>query len=107
MKNTDRSSKILRKSFYDADDDDLIPDLVSLQRVSYEQFLGRYSNHANSGLTRAFKAFFPLVDASKTVTLDFVSYRLGEERSTYKECLHSDKTFSIPLYATIRLVIWD
>lgn len=109
MKNSNHSNYILRKRFSEKEDNALIPDLTSLQKESYKKFLEKddKDNQAFSGLTRAFKSFFPLSDLNKTVTLDFVSYRFGDEKYTYKECLQSGRTYSAPLYATLRLIIWD
>ena len=64
MKNSNHSNYILRKRFSEKDDGALIPDLISLQKDSYKKFLEKDNkeNQANSGLTRAFKSFFPLSD---------------------------------------------
>lgn len=109
MKNSNHSNYILRKKFSEKEDDALIPNLISLQKDSYEKFLEKddVEKQANSGLAKAFRSFFPLSDLNKTVTLDFVSYRFGEEKYSYKECLYSGRTYSAPLYATLRLIIWD
>ena len=109
MKNSNHSNYILRKKFSEKEDGTLIPDLISLQKESYKKFLEKDDpeKQANSGLTKAFKSFFPLSDLNKTVTLDFVSYRFGNAKYSYKECLQSGRTYSAPLYATLRLIIWD
>ena len=109
MKNSNHSNYILRKRFSEKEDGTLIPDLISLQKESYEKFLEKDNpeKQADSGLAKAFKSFFPLSDLNKTVTLDFVSYRFGNAKYTYKECLQSGRTYSAPLYATLRLIIWD
>ena len=109
MKNSNHSNYILRKKFSEKEDGTLIPDLISLQKESYKKFLEKDdpAKQADSGLTKAFKSFFPLSDLNKTVTLDFVSYRFGNATYTYKECLQSGRTYSAPLYATLRLIIWD
>jgi len=109
MKNSNHSGYILRKRFTEKENETLIPDLISLQTDSYKKFLEKddKDKQQNSGLTNAFKSFFPLSDLNKTVTLDFVSYRFGEEKYSVKECLYSGKTYSAPLYATLRLIIWD
>ena len=64
MKNSNHSNYILRKRFSEKDDGALIPDLISLQKDSYKKFLEKDNkeNQVNSGLTRAFKSFFPLSD---------------------------------------------
>lgn len=109
MKNSNHSNYMLRKSFSEVDDNDLIPNLIDLQKESYDKFLEKddESKHESSGLNKAFRSFFPLSDLNKTVTLDFVSYRFGKEKYSYKECLYSGRTYSAPLYATLRLIIWD
>lgn len=103
------SNYILRKRFSEKEDLNLIPDLIFLQKESYDKFLGKdnITKQVDSGLTKAFKSFFPLSDLNKTVTLDFVSYRFGEAKYTAKECLYSGRTYSAPLYATLRLILWD
>ena len=109
MKNSNHSNFILRKKFSEKEDEALIPNLISLQKDSYKKFLEKDDpeKRKDSGLTRAFESFFPLSDLNKTVTLDFVSYRFGDEKYSYKECLYSGRTYSVPLYATLRLIIWD
>ena len=109
MKNSNHSNFILRKKFSEKEDEALIPNLISLQKDSYKKFLEKDNpeKREDSGLTKAFKSFFPLSDLNKTVTLDFVSYRFGDEKYSYKECLYSGRTYSAPLYATLRLIIWD
>ena len=109
MKNSNHSNYILRKKFSEKEDETLIPNLISLQKDSYRKFLEKddTDKQTDSGLTKAFKSFFPLSDLNKTVTLDFVSYRFGDEKYSYKECLYSGRTYSAPLYATLRLIIWD
>lgn len=108
MAKINHSNYILRKKFSEKEDINLIPELNFLQKESYDKFLGKnLSEQAESGLTEAFKSFFPLSDLNKTVTLDFVSYRFGEAKYTAKECLYSGRTYSAPLYATLRLILWD
>ncbi|MDD2840015.1 MAG: DNA-directed RNA polymerase subunit beta [Rickettsiales bacterium] len=108
-KTNNHSNYILRKKFSEKEDINLIPDLIFLQKESYERFLGKddITKQADSGLTKAFKSFFPLSDLNKTVTLDFVSYRFGEAKYTAKECLYSGRTYSTPLHAILRLILWD
>lgn len=109
MTKVNHSNYILRKKFSERDDTKLIPELVFLQKESYDKFLEKDdpSKREESGLTKAFKSFFPLSDANKNVVLDFISYRFGEEKFNAKECLYSGKTYSAPLYATLRLILFD
>jgi len=103
------SDNIIRRGFGERDDEYLIPHLVSLQKESFSSFLqGDNSKTRESiGLQRVFESFFPLTDANKNVSLDFVEYKVGKPKYTSKECLVSSKTYSVPLYAVLRLIIWD
>jgi len=103
------SAYVLRKSFSDINDDHIIPHLISLQKESYEKFLQieDSSLRRSIGLQRIFESFFPLIDTSKTVSLDFVGYLLGKSKYTSKECLISGRTYSAPLTAKLRFIVWD
>jgi DNA-directed RNA polymerase subunit beta len=104
------TNRILRKKFVEREDEYLIPDLISLQRKSYKDFLMKdesLEKQKESGLTKVFKWFFPLNNPSNTLTLDFVSYRLDEEKYTPRECLYLGKTYSSSLYVTLRLIVWS
>ena len=59
-----------------------IPNLIEIQKRSYEEFLqaGRRfrSARATKGLQAVFKSVFPIKDFNETASLEFVSYELGE-----------------------------
>ena len=88
-----------------------IPNLIEIQRRSYEEFLQlrRAARRAreDQGLQGVFKSVFPIKDFNETASLEFVSYTLGEPKYDVEECHQRGMTFAAPLKVTIQLVIWD
>jgi len=87
-----------------------IPNLIEIQKRSYDEFLqsGRASEgRRDVGLQGVFKSVFPIKDFNETASLEFVSYSLGEPKYTVEECHERGMTFAAPLKVTIQLVIWD
>lgn len=87
-----------------------IPNLIAIQRRSYERFL--QSNVApdkreDIGLEKVFKSVFPMKDYNNTASLEYVSYELGEPKYDVDECRDRGMTWSAPLRVTIQLVLWD
>ena len=100
----------MRRGFTDRLDEKYIPDLIFLQKESFEEFICLDNNdeekREKSRLQDIFKTFFPIYDNTKTVVLEFIKYRVGEVKYTVKECLNSGRNYSIPVYATLRLIIF-
>jgi DNA-directed RNA polymerase subunit beta len=87
-----------------------IPNLIEIQKLSYEEFLQRSvppSERRESGLQGVFRSVFPIKDFNETASLEFVSYTLGEPKYSVEECHERGMTFAAPLKVTIQLVIWD
>jgi len=87
-----------------------IPNLIDIQRRSYDEFLQlgvASSDRHDVGLQGVFKSVFPIKDFNETASLEFVSYSLGEPKYSVKECHERGMTFAAPLKVTIQLVIWD
>jgi DNA-directed RNA polymerase subunit beta len=99
---------IMRKSFVERDDDNIIPNLIALQKESYESFLqpDEKGRKKGVGVQGVFESFFPLMDTNKTITLEFIGYSLQEPKFSERECLISGKTFSSSLKAKLRLILW-
>ena len=100
---------VLRKTFSENQDRDQIPHLISLQRESYKKFLQAeidVNNRENTGIQSVFKSFFPLSDSAQRVTIEFVSYSLMQPKYEPTECLSAGRTFSAPLNAQLRLILW-
>lgn len=100
---------LLRKSFSNNKDREAIPYLISLQRESYAKFLQANiasEKKENVGIQSVFNSFFPLSDSAGRVTLEFVGYSLGEPKYEAYECLSAGRSFSAPMRAQLRLILW-
>jgi DNA-directed RNA polymerase subunit beta len=105
-----RNSDILfRKSFGNSGSKEAIPNLIALQKESYDRFLQANIPHEkreNVGIQSVFNSFFPFSDSAGRVTVEFLSYSLGKSKYEAQECLFAGRTFSAPLHAQLRLVLW-
>lgn len=87
-----------------------IPNLIDMQRQSYERFLQMEvdpDERADRGLQGVFKGVFPIRDFSGTASLEFVNYSIGEPKYEVDECLQRGMTYEAPLKITVRLVVYD
>jgi len=87
-----------------------IPNLIEIQKQSYDDFLQAAvspQERADVGLQAVFKSVFPIKDFNETASLEFVSYSLGEPKYSVDECHERGMTHAAPLKVTIQLVIWD
>ncbi|MBT9557657.1 MAG: DNA-directed RNA polymerase subunit beta [Myxococcales bacterium] len=87
-----------------------IPDLIDIQKFSYDQFLQSdvpTDKRVNVGLEAIFKSVFPIKDFNKTSSLEYVSYNLEAPKYDELECRERGMTFAAPVKVMIRLVIWD
>ncbi len=87
-----------------------MPNLIEVQKTSYEQFLQRETdsnNRTDSGLQAVFKSVFPIKDFSERGTLEFVKYEFELPKYDVEECQQRGMTYAAPLKVTLRLVVWD
>src|SRR5262245_28072088 len=87
-----------------------IPNLIEIQKRSYEDFLPRDvapEQLKDQGLQAVFKSVFPIKDFNETASLEFVSFSLAEPKYDVEECHQRGMTFAAPLKVTVQLVIWD
>jgi DNA-directed RNA polymerase subunit beta len=87
-----------------------MPNLIEVQKSSYEQFLQRDvapAARTESGLQAVLKSVFPIKDFSERGTLEFVKYEFEAPKYDVEECQQRGMTFSAPLKVTLRLVVWD
>lgn len=87
-----------------------IPNLIDVQKRSYEMFLQGIvppEERLPIGLQGVFQSVFPVEDFNRTSTLEFVSYRLESPKYDVIECHHRGMTYAAPIQVTIRLVVWD
>ena len=87
-----------------------MPNLIEVQKYSYDQFLqvqepdaGRFEE----GLQAVFKSVFPITDFSGASMLEFVSYGFEKPKYDVEECQQRGMTFAAPLKVTLRLVVFD
>ena len=87
-----------------------IPDLIGMQRNSFESFLQRNmlaQDREVKGLHSVFKSVFPIKDFTDTSSLEYVSYSFGESKHSMKECISRGMTYEIPVNIRVRLVVYD
>ena len=87
-----------------------IPDLLEVQKRSYQRFLQmgvESSDRGDVGLQAVLNSVFPISDFRGTCSLEFVEFAIGTPKYTIDECKERGMTFAVPLKVTIRLVVWD
>ena len=87
-----------------------MPNLIEVQRNSYEQFLQMYdpvNERIDVGLQAVFNSVFPIKDFAGRSMLEFVSYNLEEPKYDVDECHQRGLTYASPLRLTLRLIVWD
>lgn len=87
-----------------------VPPLLDIQLQSYHDFLQpNVSSLArkNLGLQEAFLSVFPIVSYSGYAVLEYVGYQLGTPSFDVEECKKRGLSFTAPIRARIRLVLYD
>jgi DNA-directed RNA polymerase subunit beta len=87
-----------------------IPNLIEVQKRSYETFLQKdvpADRREDTGLQGVFKSVFPIADYNDNALLEFDSYHFGDPKYTVEECHDRGMTYAIPLKVTLRLVVFD
>jgi len=104
------ANKRIRKNFGKIAEIVDIPDLIAVQRESFDRLLQRDvspEKRKDIGLQAVFKSVFPIKDFTGSASLEFVSYRFSEIKHSVQECIHRGMTYEIPLRITVRLVVYD
>ena len=100
----------IRRTFGNINEVAQMPNLIEVQRNSYEQFLQMYDSvdeRINVGLQAVFSSVFPIKDFVGRSMLEFVSYTLEEPKYDVDECHQRGLTYASPLRLTLRLIVWD
>ncbi|MGE5048301.1 MAG: DNA-directed RNA polymerase subunit beta, partial [Deltaproteobacteria bacterium] len=87
-----------------------IPNLIDIQKHSYDKFLQADKapeQREDTGLQGVFKSVFPIKDFNETSSLEFVSYHLEKPKYDVDECHQRGMTYSAPIKVVVRLVVWD
>ena len=92
-----QSGKTTRQSFSKINEVIDMPNLISIQKDSYEQFL-------REGIKEVFKDVSPIIDSNGKFELSFIDYRMNEPpKYSIEECKERDATYAAPLKVTARL----
>ncbi|MBK9293083.1 MAG: DNA-directed RNA polymerase subunit beta [Oligoflexia bacterium] len=100
----------IRRSFAKKNQVIEIPNLIELQKRSYEDFLQKDvdpDKRENVGLHAVFKSVFPVSDFNQTASLEFVSYALETPKYDVDECRQRGMTYAAPVKVTLRLIVFD
>jgi DNA-directed RNA polymerase subunit beta len=98
----------LRKSFGRIGEVVAMPNLIEVQRESYQQFLrSRPEDGYVSGLEKTLRSVFPIRDFAGTAELDFVHYELEEPKFDIEECRQRGITYAAPMKVTLRLIVFE
>src|SRR6202167_5361995 len=102
--------KRIRKSFGRIPEVAPMPNLIDVQRSSYEAFLQsdiKPDSRTHTGLQEVFKGVFPIDDFAGRGRLEFVYYELEEPKYDVEECIQRGMTYAAPLKVILRLIVWD
>ncbi|WP_104686651.1 DNA-directed RNA polymerase subunit beta/beta' [Helicobacter felis] len=83
-----------------------VPNLLLLQKNSYEAFLHPKGGR-ESGIERVFKSVFPIHDTQNRITLEYDGCEYGKSKYTVREAMERGITYSVPLKIKIRLILWE
>ena len=102
------ASKRIRKIFGNIHEVSEMPNLIEVQRESYEQFLrSRPADGYVSGLEKTLRSVFPIRDFAGTAELDFVNYELEDPKYDTDECRQRGMTYAAPMRVTLRLIVFE
>ena len=110
MAQTFTGRKRVRKYFGHIREVTEMPNLIEIQKASYDQFLivdEPQGGRGDEGLQSVFKSVFPISDFSGASLLEFVKYEFEQPKFDVDECRQRGMTFSAPLKVTLRLIVFD
>jgi DNA-directed RNA polymerase subunit beta len=102
--------KRLRKYFGHMVEVAEMPNLIEVQKTSYDQFLQvekPEGGRIDMGLEAVFKSVFPISDFSETSLLEYVDFHFEEPKYDVEECQQRSMTYAAPLKVTLRLIVFD
>ncbi len=110
MAQTFTGRKRVRKFFGKIQEVAEMPNLIEVQKASYDQFLlvrEPVGGRPDEGLQAVFKSVFPISDFSNTSMLEFVKYEFEAPKYDVDECRQRGMTYAAPLKVTLRLIVFD
>jgi DNA-directed RNA polymerase subunit beta len=102
--------KRVRKFFGKIQEVAEMPNLIEVQKASYDQFLlvqEPEGGRPDEGLQMVFRSVFPISDFSNTSMLEFVRYEFDPPKYDVDECRQRGMTYAAPLKVTLRLIVFD
>ena len=102
--------KRLRKMFGRIHEVAEMPNLIEVQKQSYDQFLmvgEPEGGRPDEGLQAVFRSVFPIRDFGERAQLEFVRYAFEQPKYDVDECQQRGMTFAAPLKVTLRLIVFD
>ncbi len=102
--------KRIRKSFGRIPEVAPMPNLIDVQRSSYDGFLQMHiapDSRTNTGLQEVFRSVFPIDDFAGRGRLEFVYYELEDPKYDVEECIQRGMNYAAPLKVILRLIVWD
>jgi DNA-directed RNA polymerase subunit beta len=110
MAQTFTGRKRVRKFFGSIEEIAEMPNLIEVQKASYDQFLlvkEPVGGRPDEGLQAVFKSVFPISDFSNSSQLEFVKYEFEPPKYDVDECRQRGMTYAAPLKVTLRLIVFD
>lgn len=111
MSLTFTGKKRIRKSFGRIPEVIRMPNLIEVQKSSYNQFLQKSIPHEergkDDGMNGVFHSVFPVRDFSDRAVLEYVSFVFEPPKFDEEECQQRDITYAAPLKVKMRLVVFD
>src|SRR6187401_3051155 len=102
--------KRVRKFFGSITEVAEMPNLIEVQKASYDQFLlvkEPVGGRPDEGLQTVFKSVFPISDFFNSSQLEFVKYEFEPPKYDVDECRQRGMTYAAPLKVTLRLIVFD
>ncbi|MDQ0475443.1 DNA-directed RNA polymerase subunit beta [Labrys wisconsinensis] len=110
MAQTTTARKRVRRFFGKIREVATMPNLIEVQKASYDQFLQveePEGGRTEEGLQAVFRSVFPISDFSNKAMLEFVNYEFEGPKYDVDECRQRGMTFAAPLKVTLRLIVFD
>ena len=110
MAQTYSGRKRIRKFYGHIDEIAKMPNLIEVQKSSYDLFLESGEKGMpldDAGINAVFNSVFPIKDFNDTASIEYVKYELEAPKYDVEECQQRDMTYSAPLKVTLRLIVFD
>jgi DNA-directed RNA polymerase subunit beta len=110
MSLTFTARKRIRKSFGRIAEVATMPNLIEVQKSSYDKFLQAdipEAERGDSGMNGVFQSVFPIKDFAETAELHYVKFKLEDPKYDVEECQQRGMTYAAPLKVTLRLIVFE